>query len=65
MVFDITLSQELIFSESENGLQEKKQKSYKKMKVDDLKSLVVTRNILNNDDADKLKKIDLIKLLEK
>ena len=39
-------------------------KSYSKMKVDDLKSLVVTKNILDNDSAQKMKKSDLIKMLQ-
>ncbi len=61
---DITLSQEIMINDSDNVLQEKKQKSYKKMKVDDLKLLVVTRNLLDNEQAEKLKKSELIKLLE-
>ena len=61
---DITLSQEIMINDSDNILQEKKQKSYKKMKVDDLKLLVVTRNLLDNEQAEKLKKSELIKLLE-
>jgi hypothetical protein len=34
------------------------------MKVDDLKTLVVIRNLINNEEAEKLKKSELIKLLE-
>ena len=39
-------------------------KNYSKMKVDDLKSLVVTRNLTNNETAQKMKKSDLVKLLQ-
>ena len=34
------------------------------MKVDDLKSLIVTKNILDNESAQKMKKSDLVKLLQ-
>ena len=37
--------------------------NYKKMKVDDLRILVVTKNLTDNDNALKLKKDELIKLL--
>lgn len=39
-------------------------KNYSKMKVDDLKSLVVTRNLTDNETAQKMKKSDLVKLLQ-
>lgn len=38
--------------------------NYKKMKVDDLRILVVTKNLTNNDNALKMKKDELIKLLQ-
>ena len=40
-------------------------KNYSKMKVDDLKTLVVTRNLTDNETAQKMKKSDLVKLLQK
>ena len=39
-------------------------KNYSKMKVDDLKSLVVTKNLIDNETAQKMKKSDLVKLLQ-
>jgi len=39
-------------------------KNFSKMKVDELRSLVVTNNIMNNDEALLVKKNDLIKLLQ-
>ena len=39
-------------------------KNYSKMKVDDLKSLVVTKNLTDNETAQKMKKSDLVKLLQ-
>jgi hypothetical protein len=35
------------------------------MKVDDLKTIAVTRNLLDNESAQKMKKADLIKILQK
>ena len=35
------------------------------MKIDDLRTLVVTKNMLDNDSALKLKKNELVKLLQK
>jgi hypothetical protein len=35
------------------------------MKVDDLKTLVVTKNLIDNESAQKMKKSDLVKLLQK
>ena len=35
------------------------------MKVDDLRSLVVTKSLTNNDSAQKMKKNELIKMLQK
>ena len=40
-------------------------KNYSKMKVDDLKTLVVTKNLTDNETAQKMKKSDLVKLLQK
>jgi hypothetical protein len=40
-------------------------KNYSKMKVDDLKTIAVTRNLLDNESAQKMKKADLIKILQK
>ena len=39
-------------------------RSYSKMKVDDLRSLVVEKNLTDNENAQKCKKSDLIKLLQ-
>ena len=39
-------------------------KNYSKMKVDDLKTLVVTRNLTDNETSQKMKKSDLVKLLQ-
>ena len=39
-------------------------KNYSKMKVDDLKTIAVTRNLIDNETAQKTKKADLIKLLQ-
>ena len=41
-----------------------KRKNYSKMKVDDLKTLVVTRNLTDNETSQKMKKSDLVKLLQ-
>jgi hypothetical protein len=40
-------------------------KNYSKMKVDDLKTLVVTKNLTDNESAQAMKKSDLVKLLQK
>jgi hypothetical protein len=39
-------------------------KNYSKMKVDDLKTLVVTKNLTDNETSQKMKKSDLVKLLQ-
>ena len=52
----------------ENNLeisQKVEKKNYSKMRIDDLRTLVVTRNMLDNDSALKLKKNELVKLLQK
>ena len=45
--------------------QKVEKKNYSKMKIDDLRTLVVTKNMLDNDSALKLKKNELVKLLQK
>ena len=52
----------------ENNLeisQKVEKKNYSKMRIDDLRTLVVTKNILDNESAQKMKKNDLVKLLQK
>ena len=52
----------------ENNLettQKVEKKNYSKMKIDDLRTLVVKKNMLDNDSALKLKKNELVKLLQK
>ena len=39
-------------------------KNYSKMKVDDLKTIAVTRNLIDNEAAQKMKKADLIKIIQ-
>ena len=39
-------------------------KNYSKMKVDDLKTIAVTRNLIDNETAHKMKKADLIKIIQ-
>ena len=39
-------------------------KNYSKMKVDDLKTIAVTRNLIDNESAQKMKKADLVKILQ-
>lgn len=39
-------------------------KNYSRMKVDELRSLVVTKNLTSNEDAQTMKKNDLLKLLQ-
>jgi hypothetical protein len=46
-------------------IQKVEKKNYSKMKIDDLRTLVVTKNILDNDEALKLKKNESVKLLQK
>ena len=45
--------------------QKVEKKNYSKMRIDDLRALVVTKNILDNEEALKLKKNELVKLLQK
>ena len=44
---------------------ENRKRNINKMNVSDLKTLVVTENLIDNENAQKLKKSDLIKLLQK
>ena len=39
-------------------------KGFSKMKVDDLRALVVTKNLTDNDNSQKMKKNELIKMLQ-
>ena len=39
-------------------------KNYSKMKVDDLKTIAVTRNLIDNETAQKMKKAELIKIIQ-
>ena len=39
-------------------------KNYSRMKVDELRTLVVTKNLINNEHAQSMKKTDLLKLLQ-
>ena len=41
-----------------------KKKNYSKMRVDELRTLVVTKNLTNNNDAQKMKKSELIDLIK-
>ena len=64
---DINNKSKIINLESDdqaNEISVKERKNYSKMKVDDLKSLIVTKNILDNESAQKMKKSDLVKLLQ-
>ena len=64
---DINNKSKIINLESDDQANEvvvTERKNYSKMKVDDLKSLIVTKNILDNESAQKMKKSDLVKLLQ-
>ena len=50
---------------SNENSNENKKKNINKMNVSDLKTLVVTENLIDNENAQKLKKNELIKLLQK
>tara|TARA_Y100000591_G_scaffold276457_1_gene253646 strand:- start:2823 stop:3653 length:831 start_codon:yes stop_codon:yes gene_type:complete len=58
-------SGEKIITLLDNVEDNNEKKNLNKMKVDDLRTLAVTKNLINNNDALKLKKSELIKLLEK
>ena len=57
-------SGEKIITLLDNVEDNNEKKNLNKMKVDDLRTLAVTKNLINNNDALKLKKSELIKLLE-
>ena len=65
---DINITSKIINLEetSELELEDKnnEKKNYSKMKVDDLRSLAVTKSLTDNENALKMKKNDLIKLLQ-
>lgn len=46
-------------------IQKVEKRNYSKMRIDDLRMLVVTKNIMDNDSAQKMKKNDLVKILQK
>ena len=60
-IIDLNI-QENNLSNEDNKLDKKK--NYSKMKVDDLRVLVVTNNLTSNEDAQNMKKNDLIKLIQ-
>jgi hypothetical protein len=43
--------------------QKVEKRNYSKMRIDDLRTLAVTKNLLDNESAQKMKKNDLVKLL--
>jgi hypothetical protein len=59
---DIGLDLDLGLDDDKSFAQEKR--NFSKMKVDELKTLVVTKNLMDNDNAQKMKKNDLVKLLQ-
>ena len=65
---DLKLDSKIINIESfENETNDKttnEKKNYSRMKVDELRSLVVTKNLTSNEDAQIMKKNDLLKLLQ-
>ena len=66
---DLTLESKIINLESDdtdvgNKTNMIEKKNYTRMKVDELRSLVVTKNLTNNENALSLKKNDLLKLLQ-
>ena len=64
---DLNNKSKIINLESDDQVNENdvtETKNYSKMKVDDLKSLVVTKNILDNESVQKMKKKNLVKLLQ-
>ena len=64
---EITNDPKIITLENIDNTNDKtgERKNYSKMKVDDLKTLVVTKNLIDNESAQKMKKSDLVKLLQK
>ena len=51
-------------SNIEKTIEKNEKKGFTKMKIDDLRALAVTKNKLNIDEANKLKKPELIKILQ-
>jgi hypothetical protein len=56
-----TTETDVSVSVADNGLTKK---NYSKMKVDDLKTIAVTKNLIDNETAQKMKKADLIKIIQ-
>mgnify|MGYP001374960656 CR=1 FL=1 len=54
----------IIENNETNNETNNEKKNYSKMKVDDLRSLVVAKNLTNNDNALKLKKSELIEMIK-
>tara|TARA_B110000305_G_C19356210_1_gene596949 strand:+ start:576 stop:1343 length:768 start_codon:yes stop_codon:yes gene_type:complete len=68
-VLDLNLDSKIIKLESNNTESSEKvnnneKKNYSRMKVDELRSLVVTKNLISNEKAQLQKKNDLLKLLQ-
>jgi len=59
---DWITSTKVINLENDNLVEDKK--NYNKMKVEDLKNLVLSKNLIENENIQKMKKNDLIKLLQ-
>ena len=53
-----------IESESSEKVNTNEKKNYSRMKVDDLKALVVTKNLKSNEEVQFMRKNELIKLLQ-
>lgn len=51
-------------TELETGEKVNEKKNYSRMKVDELRSLVVTKDLRSNEDVQSMKKTDLLKLLQ-
>jgi hypothetical protein len=63
---DLEISSKVITLENNlETTQKVEKKNYSKMRIDELRALVVTKNIVDNEEALKLKKNDLVKLLQK
>lgn len=58
------IDQKKLIPISDTDGQDISKKNPNRLKVDELRELVVSKNLISNDDAQKLKKNDLIKLLE-
>jgi len=68
-VLDLNLDSKIIKLESNNTESSEKvnnneKKNYSRMKVDELRSLVVTKNLISNEKAQLQKKNDLLKLIQ-